>query len=1412
MGLRVVHSTLRPIPHPIRIIALVVILVFAALLVMAPAPARAETRLLQPAETDGIGNAAIAPGSSTLGAMDSRLHAPDLFQASSNLGYVGLAWDLDYDDTGNNPINPDEEQIDHFNVYCDGRLVVQVDISAVIEEVHTYYDGSRSHYWYFAYDPGDRWALHNFQISSVAKDGTEGYLSETWSAEAKRDDIEVVGHQASASTTAIGLEFKVLAYYSLGRFDVWRSSGTTPPDTNAAPYVVIPTNRHPDATSWDYWDENVVANTTYTYTVRATDSEGAESNFYTFTVIAKDDAPSFNSPSVHYELVNNTTPTLTFTAYNWDDKGYSTVYKLYRNNTQIDSFKGAGSHSFADTPTADGTYTYRVDLVVAGFTVRGREYTFTRNTKPADLPSKPDAPSLAGRLDGEHKVTLAWTPSATGGEVEGYHIYRKDAGAFVEGSYRQSNGYFYLWGMNRYLDVSADTTAFADVGIPGATDAYLGDYEKGRLTEVWWGDTNAPHEYYVTAYNEYGESAPSNVVVFPYAGGSAPANGDARAPGAPTVKWAWIEWWDSSDWYQENEGAFDPSPGYVIRVAWDEPEGAATTVGSYRVTFDDGNDVHEASVPRYGLLNGLRVQDGTSEYSPQLKQTNADESDYNKDIQITVYAVNEAGETASAPLTFHVDSPPRIYVASEGSAAVVRWADPVSSTATVTGWELYKRPEHGLLAKVGSFGAGTYEYTDADVLDGWTYTYYVVAKTSAGDCQSAWVSKLITTEIQDEKRLPGAPTNLKATVVNGRVVLSWTRPAYEGSVSYYYAEFKYPGSDEWVLLSDQGSARFVRGSSEGMTIENVGDLVDKDMQVRVFAHNAYYATEEGDGPCSNVATFKITSEQAAAHAEGVPGTVRVSGEAGEAWCKVMWSTSGQTGKAPATEYRIKRSDTAYGAYSNYATIGTVAAKGDGSYDYEYVDRTAENGRTYRYMVYPANSGTEALVDANYDYVELSPTAKTHDQQVAEMVAGFIADLPAPDDVTAADAERIGEVKAIWDGLSDDQQKLVKEVDKTLPKKLSDDVQALADLELLERYRDVLEPVQAKIDALPAVADVTLAHEPRIVEARSAYDSLPAEVKRLVKRLAKLTDAEQALRVLRCIDISNANVTFSPTSPALYTGKPIQLDVTVKVDGVAGPLARGVDFFLRSDGAPLEVGKYAFTVQGVEAAGYTGSATAEFEITSLAASHMATDMPDLDANDWYMNDGGRFQGSQTLYLDYTLAKGLMSGYKKNGATYAFGPSDKLTRAQTALILFRIANPGEDDGADENATGLADVKSGMYYTKAVNWAFKNGIVTGYKDTSGRAYAFGPDDPVTREQLATMIARFCGKHAGTPMVGKDVSAFPDGSSIADWAREGAAFCAANGIITGYGGAGGKFGPQDLASRCQMAKIIAVAHRLIQ
>ena len=1083
----------------IRAFVSMAVLAFVALLVVSALPAQAH------ADAEG-----------------DNLAAPNLAQPSSDLGGVYLSWNLDYEDSGDNPLSPDEGLIDHFNVYCDGRLVAQVDISAVEEEVWSN-DNSRHHTWELRYDPGDRWTPHNFQVSSVAKDGTEGCLCDAQTAHAASEDAGF-GRQESWYTTVwdeelqadvpcVSLDIYGFSYSGFSSLDIWRSDDGTPPDTSAEPFMQGSGATHQGDYSYRFTVEdttNVSENRAYTYTVRFVGTEGQTSNFYTFTVKTIPDMgnAAFSTPDVTYEVVNNTTPTLSFRSYKWD--GYTTTYRFYRNDAQIDSFTGTGSsHSFSDTPTADGTYTYRVDREVAGITSRGREYTFTRDTTPIDpntLPSKPDAPTLAGRLDSKSVVTLGWTPAATGGEVEGYHIYRKDAGEFVEGSHRrsyESSGTFYAWGMNRYLDVPADTNGFADAGIPGATDAYLGDYNLGRLTSVWWSDSDAPHEYYVTAYNQYGESAPSNVITFPYADGSAPENGDTTAPGAPTIRKAWVEWDDgSNDDSNVEQGAFDEGPGYTIHVAWDEPADAAMTVSSYRATFVSGEDYNEDSVARYGLLNGLRVQDGTSEYSPEYKVSSGGESKYNKEFTVTMYAENEAGSTASESVTVRIDSPPRIQVANDNGTAVVHWAAPAFSLATVTGWELYKRPEHGLATKVGDFGSDVHGYTDKDVLDGWSYEYRVVAKTDAGDRTSVWASRLITADTPSG--VPGAPTNLTASVINGRVVLSWTRPEYEGYVSWYMAEFKFPGSDKWV--TDPYEIAYYW--SEGMTIENVGVFVDKEVQVRVWAENS-----EGEGPRSNEATIAITSAQAAGYDGGAPGTVNPSGEAGDGWCKVTWSTSTDTSKPPATEYRIMRYDTADGIYGGYSLIGIVPAKGEGSYDYEYVDRTAENGRSYRYMVYPTNFNEQANPDANYNYVALSPSGKTYDQVVAEQVATIIASLPEPDDVTADDVGLIREVEEIWNGLTSDQQRLVKEVDRTLPGKLADDVAAADELEQLERYRELAAQVQGQIDALPDAADVTLADKTRVEAARAAYDAITYPGAKKLVDTARLVDAEARIAAL-----------------------------------------------------------------------------------------------------------------------------------------------------------------------------------------------------------------------------------------------------------------------------------------------------------
>ena len=208
---------------------------------------------------------------------------------------------------------------------------------------------------------------------------------------------------------------------------------------------------------------------------------------------------------------------------------------------------------------------------------------------------------------------------------------------------------------------------------------------------------------------------------------------------------------------------------------------------------------------------------------------------------------------------------------------------------------------------------------------------------------------------------------------------------------------------------------------------------------------------------------------------------------------------------------------------------------------------------------------------------------------------------------------------------------------------------------------------------------------------------------------------------------------------------------------------------------------------------------------------AKSVSDLKAGEWYMEPAtGAFPGTNTLYIDYTIGRGLMSGYTGDRAGQ-FGPHDLLSRAQTATILYRLANPDSKATTDpaayeDNESGLPDVASKQYYTAAVNWCVREGVITGYKNEAGKYYAFGPDDSVSREQLVTMIFRYCTKYAKQPADTADITEFTDYAKINEWARDGVAYCVANNIVGGYTDGSHRFGPQDSAERCQMSKIIAV------
>jgi len=200
--------------------------------------------------------------------------------------------------------------------------------------------------------------------------------------------------------------------------------------------------------------------------------------------------------------------------------------------------------------------------------------------------------------------------------------------------------------------------------------------------------------------------------------------------------------------------------------------------------------------------------------------------------------------------------------------------------------------------------------------------------------------------------------------------------------------------------------------------------------------------------------------------------------------------------------------------------------------------------------------------------------------------------------------------------------------------------------------------------------------------------------------------------------------------------------------------------------------------------------------------------DLAAGAWYMSEGFKDDSGKVVatYLDYTIGRGLMSGYTGERAGQ-FGPDDALSRGMAATIIYRMATGATADTTDNAVdAGFADVGRGEWYAAAVKWCAEKGVVTGYAGT-GR---FGPDDRVTREQLAAMVFRYCTQVVGMAPAGEDVSRFPDGARIAEWARAAAAFCAEHGVITGKSDTGA-FDPQGDATRCQMAKIIAVTARLV-
>ena len=170
--------------------------------------------------------------------------------------------------------------------------------------------------------------------------------------------------------------------------------------------------------------------------------------------------------------------------------------------------------------------------------------------------------------------------------------------------------------------------------------------------------------------------------------------------------------------------------------------------------------------------------------------------------------------------------------------------------------------------------------------------------------------------------------------------------------------------------------------------------------------------------------------------------------------------------------------------------------------------------------------------------------------------------------------------------------------------------------------------------------------------------------------------------------------------------------------------------------------------------------------------------DVDETDWFYEA-----------VKYAYENGLFNGTDDT----TFAPDEQMTRAMLVAVLYRIE--GEPAAGQENS--FQDVAADAYYAGAAAWANENGIVLGYGENT-----FGPDDFISREQLAAILQRYTAYKNVTVEETGDLSQFVDAGEISPWAQDSIEWAVGAELLSGKDG--GRLDPQGGTTRAEVATIL--------
>lgn len=170
--------------------------------------------------------------------------------------------------------------------------------------------------------------------------------------------------------------------------------------------------------------------------------------------------------------------------------------------------------------------------------------------------------------------------------------------------------------------------------------------------------------------------------------------------------------------------------------------------------------------------------------------------------------------------------------------------------------------------------------------------------------------------------------------------------------------------------------------------------------------------------------------------------------------------------------------------------------------------------------------------------------------------------------------------------------------------------------------------------------------------------------------------------------------------------------------------------------------------------------------------------DVAEGDWYYKA-----------VQYSAKNDLMVG---TSAT-TFKPNSNMTRGMVATVLYKLEGTPDVYGT----AYFTDVADGEWYTDAVNWAYETDIISGYGGG-----IFGPDDNISREQLAAMM-RYYTLRKGLDISGAaDLSGYTDSGDISGWAVDAVKWAVDSGLISGTTST--TLDPLGTATRAECATIL--------